>query len=105
MLTWGPLGDELGQDLQIWRCCKAGVDERASPSLSGWCPLEVVCVALDKHLNGEEQWVVGYMDKEFGAEIWKSARVEPGGRRGRGKRAEGWAWSCSVNCSICERGA
>lgn len=91
-------------------CSYGGACKGWVAGLGEWRPLEVIHMALYKHLDGAEQWAVGYMDMEFGAEIWESAGVELGvwdgpRRRGRGKGAEGWARSCSVNCSMCEHGA
>lgn len=75
-------------------CSYGGACKGWVAGLGEWRPLEVVHMALDKHLDGAEQWAVGYMDMELGAEIWESAGVELGGwdgpgRRGRGKGAEG----------------
>lgn len=68
-------------------------------------------MTLEEHLDGEEQWAVVHGCGAWGRELGRArSQVELAGwggpvRRGSGKRAGGWALSCSVSCDICERGA
>lgn len=65
-------------------------------------------MALEEHLDGEEQWAVVHGCGAWGRELGRArSQVELAGwggpaRRGIGKRAEGWALSYSVSCDICE---
>lgn len=66
--------------------------------------VKAVYMALDKHLDGEELWVVGYMQVVPGAEIRVGSHQ---GRvtGGREKGAESRGQKARVSCSICECGA
>ena len=49
--------------------------------------MKAIYMALDKHLDGEELWVVGYIQVVPGAEIWVGSHQgrATGGREKRGR--------------------
>ena len=53
--------------------------------------MKAIYMALDKHLDGEELWVVGYMEVAPGAEIWAGSHQgrAVGGQDGPGRRGRG----------------